>query len=89
LGKQLMRKLSSLVTESIEYALTHREEAVAYAKEFGRGMDTPLTDKFVGMYVNKWTQNMGEKGREAIALLLTRAYHASLLPRPVHLEFVE
>jgi 1,4-dihydroxy-6-naphthoate synthase len=89
LGKQLMRKLSSLLTESIQYALTHRAEAVAYAKEFGRGMDTAMTDKFVGMYVNPWTQDMGEKGRESVALLLTRAYHAALLPRPVHLEFVE
>ena len=89
LGKQLMRKLSSLLTESIQYALDHREEAVQYAQQFGRGMDRPLTDKFCGMYVNNWTLNMGEKGREAIARLLARAYHAALIPRPVNLEFVE
>ena len=89
LGKQLMRKLSSLLTESIQYALDPREEAVQYAQQFGRGMDRPLTDKFCGMYVNNWTLNMGEKGREAIARLLARAYHAALIPRPVNLEFVE
>jgi 1,4-dihydroxy-6-naphthoate synthase len=89
LGKQLMRKISELLTESIQYALSHREEAVAYAMKFGRGMDRAMTDRFVGMYVNSWTLNMGNKGREAITLLLTRAYHAALVPRPVHLEFVE
>ncbi|MGD0652231.1 MAG: MqnA/MqnD/SBP family protein [Verrucomicrobiia bacterium] len=89
LGKQLMRKIADLLHESIQYAQTHREEAVAHAMKYGRGMDAAMTDHFVGMYVNPWTSNMGEKGREAIARLLTRGYHAALLPRPVHLEFVE
>jgi 1,4-dihydroxy-6-naphthoate synthase len=69
--------------------LDHRAEAVAYAQEFGRGMNTALTDKFVGMYVNPLTLDMGRPGREAIARMLTRAYHAAMIPRPVHLEFVE
>lgn len=89
LGKQLMRKISELLTESIQYALSHREEAIAHAMKFGRGMDAAMTDRFVGMYVNSWTLNMGNQGREAITRLLTRAYHAALVPRPVHLEFVE
>ncbi len=89
LGKQLMMKIGELLTASIQYALAHREEAVAHAMKYGRGMDAAMTDRFVGMYVNPWTLNMGEKGREAIARLLTRGYHAALLPRPVHLEFVE
>ena len=89
LGKQLMQKISELLTASIRYALDHRDEAVAYAKQFGRGMDTATTDRFVGMYVNPLTLDMGPKGREAIACLLTRAYHAALVPRPVNLEFVE
>ena len=88
LGKQLMRHISELTRQSIEYALTHREEAVAYAMQYGRGMDASTTDRFVGMYVNQWTRDMGEKGRESITRLLTRGYHAALLPRPVHLEFV-
>lgn len=88
LGKQLMLKISDLMKQSIEYGLAHREEAVAYAMQYGRGMDASMTDRFVGMYVNEWTRDMGQKGREAIGLLLTRGYHAALLPRPVHLEFV-
>jgi 5,8-dihydroxy-2-naphthoate synthase len=89
LGKQLMRKISELLSASVQYGLDHREEAIAYAKEFSRGMDTAGTDRFVRMYVNPLTRDMGSKGREAIALLLTRAYHAALVPRPVNLEFVE
>lgn len=88
LGKQLMHKIDTLVKQSIEYALTHREEAVEYSMKYGRGMDPVTTDKFVGMYVNKWTVDMGLQGRESITKLLTRGYHAALLPRPVHLEFV-
>jgi 1,4-dihydroxy-6-naphthoate synthase len=75
--------------DSVHYALNHREEAVAYAMQYGRGMDAETTDRFVGMYVNPWTLDMGEKGREAIRRLLTRGYHAAILPRPVYLEFVE
>jgi 1,4-dihydroxy-6-naphthoate synthase len=89
LGKPLMRRLSGLLTASIEYALAHRQEAVAYAMQYGRGMDAAMTDRFVSMYVNPFTLEMGERGRAAISRLLTRAYHAALLPRPVHLEFVE
>ncbi|MCS7048081.1 MAG: ABC transporter substrate-binding protein [Verrucomicrobiae bacterium] len=89
LGKQLMMKLSELLTASIRYALDHREEAVAYAQQFARGLDRGRTDQFCGMYVNRWTLDMGKEGRQAITRLLTRAYHSALIPRPVNLEFVE
>jgi 1,4-dihydroxy-6-naphthoate synthase len=89
LGKQLMRKLSGLLTQSIQYALDHRAEAVEYAQQYARGMERSLTDRFCGMYVNQWTLDMGEQGREAITRLLARAYHAAMIPRPVNLEFVE
>ncbi len=89
LGKPLMKKIDVLVKQSIQYALTHRDEAVEYSMKYGRGMDSGMTDKFVGMYVNKWTVDMGADGRESIKQLLTRGYHAALLPKPVHLEFVE
>lgn len=89
LGKQLMRTVSRLLRESIQWAHDHRTEAVAYAQQFGRGMDAATTDKFVGMYVNPWTLEMGREGRAAIMLLLTRAYHMALLPDPSRLEFIE
>ena len=89
LGTESMQHIAKLMRQSIDYALAHREEAVAYAMKYGRGMDAGTTDKFVGMYVNQWTVDMGKDGRTAISQLLTRGYHAALLPRPVHLEFVE
>ena len=89
LGKELMQHITGLMRQSVDYALAHRDEAIAYALKYGRGMDAGTTDKFIGMYVNKWTVDMGREGRQAITQLLTRAYHAALVPRPVHLEFVE
>jgi 1,4-dihydroxy-6-naphthoate synthase len=89
LGLPLMRQVAALLKASIEYGLAHREEAVAYARQFGRGMDVATTDQFVGMYVNPLTLDMGRKGHDAIVRLLARGYHAALLPRPENMEVVE
>jgi 1,4-dihydroxy-6-naphthoate synthase len=89
LGQPVMQKVSRLLAESIRYGLAHREEAVSYAMQFARGMSAAHTDRFVGMYVNSWTEEMGKAGRQAVERLLARAYHAALVPRPVHLELVE
>jgi 1,4-dihydroxy-6-naphthoate synthase len=56
---------------------------------YARDMDMPLADKFVGMYVNDWTLDYGDKGREAIRLFLRRGHEAGLIPQPVELEFVQ
>jgi 1,4-dihydroxy-6-naphthoate synthase len=89
LGKELSSRLVELLRQSVRYAQEHRPEAVEHARQYGRGMDAAMTDRFVGMYVNPWTLQMGDKGREAVLRLLTRGYHAALLPRPSGLEFVE
>lgn len=89
LGAPLMSRISPLLTDSIRYGLAHRAPAVAHAMAYARDMDTPLADKFVGMYVNDWTLDYGEKGREAIRLFLRRGYEAGVIPQPVELEFVE
>jgi 1,4-dihydroxy-6-naphthoate synthase len=83
-----MEEVTSLLKQSIQYALEHRAEALAYALQFGRDLDRSQADKFVGMYVNDWTLDFGTRGREAVALLLTRAYEAKIIPRPVDLEFI-
>lgn len=88
MGQELIKKIVPLLSESIRYALSHRVEAVAHAMQYARGMDAESTDRFVGMYVNDWTLDMGEKGKEAIARLLARGHRAGLLPRPVSIEFV-
>jgi hypothetical protein len=70
LGPAAISTLSGLLRDSIAYGLEHRQEAVDYAMQFGRGLDRKLTDKFVGMYVNGLTLDYGDRGREAVRRLL-------------------
>jgi 1,4-dihydroxy-6-naphthoate synthase len=88
LGPELIEKVSRLLRESIQYGLANREAAVRHSEKYSRGMATELTDKFVGMYVNDYTIDYGDEGREAVRLLLSRGYDAGIIPRPVLLEFV-
>jgi len=74
--------------ESIAYGLSHREEALEYALSFARGLDRAMADRFVGMYVNGWTRELGPRGRAAVALFLEKAFERGLLPR-VRLEYQE
>ena len=87
LGPELIAKVSNLLRESIEYGLENRDVAVRHSMKYGRGMAESLTNKFVGMYVNDYTIDYGEKGREAVKLLLERAHEAGIIPRPVRVEF--
>lgn len=88
LGSERIAQISGLLRRSIEYGLAHREAAVIHAMRYARGMEQSLTDKFVGMYVNEYTIDYGESGREAVRLLLDRAYRAGIIPNPVELEFI-
>lgn len=88
LGADIIPEASRLIRESIHYGLDHREEALAYALQYGRNLDTGLADKFVGMYVNDWTVDYGEKGRKAVQLLLNEGHKAGVIPHPVLVEFV-
>jgi len=87
LGSAAIAKLSRLLHDSIAYALDHRDDAVGYAMQFGRGLDRRRTDRFVGMYVNDLTLDYGDRGREAVTRLLGDASAAGLLPKPVRVEF--
>jgi 1,4-dihydroxy-6-naphthoate synthase len=87
LGGELIAEISDLLRESIEYGLANREVAVRHSMKYGRGMAESLTDKFVGMYVNDYTIDYGERGRAAVKLLLERGHEAGVIPRPVQLEF--
>lgn len=82
------RLVSRLLTESIRYSLDHRPEAVRHALQYARDMGVDLADRFVGMYVNHWTVDYGEKGRESIRRFLGRAFDRGLLPHRQELEFV-
>jgi len=87
LGPEMIAKVSNLLRESIEYGLANREVAVRHSMKYGRGMAESLTDTFVGMYVNDYTIDYGERGREAVRLLLERAHESGIIPRPVRIEF--
>ncbi|MGA2796223.1 MAG: MqnA/MqnD/SBP family protein [Thermoguttaceae bacterium] len=89
LGKETIRDVHRLLRQSIEYGLEHREEALDYALGFGRGLERDKADRFVDMYVNRWTLDVGPRGRQAVARLLEMGYEAGVLAKPVVPEFVE
>src|SRR5438876_5666285 len=82
------KTISDILTASIRFSLEHRAEAVEHALQFARDMGRDLADKFVGMYVNHWTLDYGEKGRESIRRFLGQAFERGLIPRRAELEFV-
>ena len=84
----LRRKISGILTASIQFSLDHRAEAVQYALQFARDMGRDLADKFVGMYVNHWALDYGERGREAIRRFLGQAFERGLILHRQELEFV-
>ncbi len=88
LGEPVLSELSDVLAESIEAGLSSREEALAYALRFGRGLDADLADRFVGMYVNRLTQDYGDEGRQAVTELLTRGERIGAFDAPVRVEFV-
>jgi len=87
LGPELVGEVSRLLGAGIEYALAHREEALDYAMQFGRGLDRAQADRFVGMYVNEWTRGYGAAGRKAVQRFLDEAAEAGLIPERVTAEF--
>jgi 1,4-dihydroxy-6-naphthoate synthase len=89
LGPALTSKVAAALRESIQYALDHREEALAYAMQFARDLDTQLADKFVGMYVNERTLDYGRDGREAVRRLLDMGHKAGIIPHAARVDFVD
>ncbi len=84
----LRKRVSDLLTASIQYSLDHRPEAVAHSLQWARDMGHDLADRFVGMYVNHWTLDYGERGRESIRRFLARGQALGAIPKAPPLEFV-
>jgi 1,4-dihydroxy-6-naphthoate synthase len=82
------RQISDVLTASIQFSLDHRAEAVQHALQYARDMGRDLADKFVGMYVNHWTLDYGDKGRESIRRFLGLAFERGIIPHRQELEFV-
>jgi 5,8-dihydroxy-2-naphthoate synthase len=88
LGQEVGRQIARTIRDSVAYGLEHREEALNYALQFARDMEPELADKFVGMYVNKWTLGYGDRGKRAVTELIQRGTRAGLLPGPPEIEFL-
>lgn len=87
LGPELVSKVSRILHDSIAYALSHRDEALDHALQYGRGLDRAKADTFVGMYVNQLTLDYGERGRTAVQRMLDEAFEKGLIPRHVVAEY--
>ncbi|HKN65857.1 MAG TPA: MqnA/MqnD/SBP family protein [Gemmatimonadaceae bacterium] len=89
LGPSLTRDISRHLRASIAYGLQHRQGALDHAMQYARGLERGRADTFVGMYVNDWTLDYGDRGRQAVRLFLQRGHEAGLIPRRVDVEFVD
>jgi 1,4-dihydroxy-6-naphthoate synthase len=89
LGPDLIRTVSRHLRASIAYGLEHRVKALDHAMQFSRGLDRGKADEFVGMYVNDWTLDYGDRGREAVRALIERGVEKGLIDRKVTIEFVD
>jgi 1,4-dihydroxy-6-naphthoate synthase len=85
---ELRSRVSGILTGSIQFSLDHRDAAVAHSMQWARDMGQDLADRFVGMYVNHWTLDYGERGRESIRRFLARGQALGAFPKAPELEFV-
>ena len=88
LGEEMCVRVAALLKESIQYSLDHREAALDYALDYGRGLDRDKADRFVGMYVNELTVDYGERGRRAVRDFLDRAANERLIQKVPRLDFL-
>jgi 1,4-dihydroxy-6-naphthoate synthase len=89
LGQEVMRKVSRYLRESIRYSLEHRDDALRYAMQFAREMDTETADRFVAMWVNELTLDYTERGRAAVRLLLDEGFERGIIPHRAQVDFIE
>jgi 1,4-dihydroxy-6-naphthoate synthase len=89
LGPEAHRIISQALRDSIQHALDHREQALEYAMQFARDLDTSLANRFVSMYVNERTLDYGADGREAIRKLLDLGYERGVIPIAPQVDFVD
>src|SRR5262245_39775669 len=88
LGPELLSSVTQALRESVQYALDHREEALAYAMQFARDLDEQTANEFVGMYVNERTLDYGPDGKEAVRRLLDMGFRAGIIPHRANVDFI-
>ena len=89
LGAETIAEVSAVLREAIATGLDHRDEALEYALQFGRGIDAAVADRFVEMYVNELTEDYGDEGRKAVSELLRRGEAIGAFPAPVTIDFID
>lgn len=87
-GAGTLARITRLLRSSVEHALAHREQSVAYASQFARGCSLPQADRFIEMYVNKWTLDFGPAGEHAVRSFLTALHRQGLVPNPEPIDFI-
>jgi 1,4-dihydroxy-6-naphthoate synthase len=87
LGPEIIRQVSHCLSESIRYSLANRDDALAYAMQFARDMDTDLADRFVAMWVNDLTLDYTDRGREAVQRMLMEGFERGIIPNRPTVEF--
>ena len=87
--RDVQKKVSRHLRASIAYGLDHRKSALDHAMRYARGLDRSKADAFVGMYVNDWTLDYGDRGRAAIRLFLEEGVKSGIITRPVTVEFID
>ncbi|MHB1022122.1 MAG: menaquinone biosynthesis family protein [Acidobacteriaceae bacterium] len=88
LGEEVMKVTTQALRDSIQHALDHRDEALEYAMQFARDLDTSLANRFVGMYVNERTLDYGEDGKDAIRKLLAMGHERGIIPNAAKVDFI-
>jgi 1,4-dihydroxy-6-naphthoate synthase len=88
LPAEIKSECCRLMRESIQHARDHHDEALTYAMQFARDMETPLADKFVGMYVNHHTVDCGEDVPVAAQKLMDLGFEAGVIPHRIQVEFI-
>ena len=87
LGPEIIHQVSDCLRESIRYSLENREDALQYAMQFARDMDTSLADRFVAMWVNNLTLDYTDRGREGVRRFLTEGFERGIIPTQPTIEF--
>jgi 1,4-dihydroxy-6-naphthoate synthase len=85
----MMQRISRIIRQSIQYSLDHRQPALQHALQYAGDMDAEKADQFVGMYVNNWTLDYGDRGREAVRRLIEAGIKAGIILNKINVEFLE
>jgi 1,4-dihydroxy-6-naphthoate synthase len=89
LGTPMMARIARVLRRSIQEGLAHRQEALEHSLQWARGLDIPVADRFVGMYVNDLTLDLGDRGRQGLRRFLDEAHQQGILPKRATIEFVD